>query len=79
MKPLNGTQTHPLTIHSQRVLAQIAKAPIASLLVNPGVRDRLLRENLVEIVQLLSPYKKHKGGTCPHLQITDIGRVRSCL
>ena len=64
----------PLTAHAREVLAQIAKAPVPSVKVNPGVRDRLIRGHLVETVQLPSPYKKHKGSTCNHLQITESGR-----
>jgi len=74
MKPLNGTKTHPLSEHAKDRLREIEQAPVPTLALNPGVVDRLLRESLVEIVQLPSPYKKHKGGTCAHLRITDAGR-----
>jgi hypothetical protein len=72
-KPLNGTKTHPLSIHAKQVLAEIARAPVPKLDVNPGVRDRLYRESLIEFVKLPSPYKKHKGGKCDFLQITKAG------
>jgi len=65
---------NPLTPHARSALAIIAQAPVPSLTVNPGVINRLLRENLIELVQLPSPYKKHKGGNCAFLQITEAGQ-----
>lgn len=74
LKPLNGEKTHPLSAHAREELANIARAPIPTAGINPGVINRLMRENLAEIVQLPSPFKVHKGGNCPHLQITEVGR-----
>lgn len=72
---LNGGKTQPLTKFARSVLAQIAQSPVPAQSVNPGVRDRLTREDLVEMVQLTSPYMIHRGGTCWHLRITDAGRA----
>ena len=71
--PLNGKKTHPLSAHALEELRNIARAPEPKSGVNPGVVDRLTREDLVEVVDLPSPFKAHKGGTCPHLRITDAG------
>jgi hypothetical protein len=74
MKPLNGAKTHPLSEHARQLLAEIANTPLAAHAVNPGVTNRLLRENAVELVSMASPFKSHKGGKCQFLCITDIGR-----
>jgi hypothetical protein len=78
LKPLNGEKTHPLTQHAIGVLRDIASKPIPRQSLNPGVANRLARENFVTQVQLPSPFKSHHGrhgkGTCVHLQITDRGR-----
>lgn len=74
MKPLNGNKTHPLTEFARQELKRISQAPVPSQTVNPGVINRLLRGNLIQLVQLPSPYKKHKGKNCEHLQITEAGR-----
>lgn len=75
MQPLNGVKTLPLTKFSLSVLSDLRIAPQPTQEVNPGVVDRLLRGALVRTVDLPSPYKAHKGGNCPHLQITDAGRA----
>jgi hypothetical protein len=75
-KPLNGTLTHPLTKHALSVLAMIARDPTPRQTVNPGVVDRLSRENLVADALLPSPYAIHKGGDIRFLRITDAGRAR---
>ena len=72
--PLNGTKTHPLSVHALGKLREIARAPTPTADVNPGVVNRLLREQLVEPVMLPSPFKTHKGGDCEHLKITLAGR-----
>jgi hypothetical protein len=74
MKPLNGSTTHALTEHARGKLQEIAQSPLPTAMINPGVVNRLLRGGLVEIVQLKSPYKAHRGGTCAHLRITEAGR-----
>lgn len=75
MLPLNGNKTHPLSDFARGVLRDLASAPKPRQEINAGVVDRLMRESLVEIVDLPSPYKSHKGGACAHLKITDAGRV----
>jgi hypothetical protein len=74
IKPLNGTKTHPLSAAARIVLGDICVKPVPRSAVNPGVANRLEREALVEEVQLPSPFKAHKGGTCAHLRITEAGR-----
>ena len=74
MKPLNGEKTHPLSTHALSVLRQLAQEPMPTSALNPGVVSRLLCEDLVELAQLPSPYKAHKGDDCNHLRITDAGR-----
>lgn len=76
MRPLNGTKTHPLSKHALDQLASIGRGATPCSDVNPGVIDRLLREALVEIVQLPSPFVWHRGKLINHLQITDAGRAR---
>lgn len=73
MKPLNGTKTHPLSKHAVAELRDIAAAPVPRSSVNPGVANRLLREALVTQVALPSPFRTHRGGKAPHLQITAAG------
>lgn len=72
MIPLHGVKTHPLTAHALKILAECAKVPMPSHEVNPGTVDRLLREDLVEIVSLPGSGKVVRQ--IPHLQITDAGR-----
>ena len=74
MKPLNGTKTHPLSAHALAELRNIQTRPEPRIGVNPGVVNRLLREDLVELVQLPSPFKSHRGGVTEHLRITEAGR-----
>ena len=74
MTPLNGTKTHPLTAHALAELRDLANKPCPRQAVNPGVANRLLREELVESVMLPSPFKTHAGKPLEHLRITDTGR-----
>jgi hypothetical protein len=76
MEPLNGTKTHPLSAHALDELRGMARGgPVPLPAINPGVRNRLLREALVEVVQRKSPFKAHKGREIDHLAITDAGRA----
>lgn len=75
MLPLNGTKTHPLSAHAMAKLRNIARTPEPVSYINPGVVNRLMRENLVERVSLPSPFNKHKGALIDHLQITQAGRA----
>lgn len=74
-KPLNGEKTHPLTAHAINWLTDLDKDPWPRQAINPGVVDRLLREALVVPVDLISPYKSHRGKRIEHLRITDAGRA----
>lgn len=74
MRPLNGAETHPLTAHAKEKLRDLAAGPLPRQAVNPGVANRLLRENLVESVMLPSPFRTHNGKRIEHLRITDAGR-----
>ena len=47
--PLHGTSTHPLSDHAIGVLSKLKNGPIARYKINPGVVDRLLREDLIVI------------------------------
>lgn len=74
--PLNGTKTHPLSAHAIADLCFLAVMPVPSSSLNPGVINRLLREELAEIVQLPSPFKTHAGRLISHLRITAAGLGR---
>jgi hypothetical protein len=74
--PLNGIQTHPLTEHALEILRRVQDSPMPAQEINPGVSNRLLREELIEIVQLPSPYKTHKGKKIAFAQITESGKER---
>lgn len=76
MKPLNGTKTHALTPASLGALRDLAAKPMPRQEFNPGVANRLLREALVESVELPSPYATHMGRSIEHLQATAAGVAR---
>lgn len=76
MQPLNGTKTHPLTPASLGALRDVAAKPLPRQELNPGVANRLLREALVESIELPSPYATHKGRNIEHLQVTAAGVER---
>jgi len=71
--PLYGSKTHPLSAHARNWLATIAHAPVPRQDINPGVVNRLLRGELVEEVDLPSPYRTKHGGVV-HLRVTEAGR-----
>lgn len=73
LTPLNGIKTHPLSDHAKEVLKRIAHAAVPRQEVNPGVANRLERENLVRRVSKPSPYKRHKNNV-DYLEITPAGR-----
>ncbi len=74
--PLNGSKTHPLSEHAIGVLRDLAKSgPKPRQEFNPGVINRLFREDLIANIMLPSPYTSHKGGKCEHVRITDEGRA----
>lgn len=72
--PLNGEKTHDLSEHAKGVLQMLRDGPRPRREFNPGVVNRLLRNDIVETVDLPSPYKTHKGGNCEHLRITPFGQ-----
>lgn len=76
-RSLNGGKTRPLSPHAQLVLLDIAYQPKPRVQVNPGLVDRLTRmpDPLCVVVDLPSPFRTHRGKTCPHLQITEAGRA----
>jgi len=75
MKPLNGQITHPLSAHAIEQLQTIAKHTVPCSSVNTGVGNRLMRDHLIDIVDLQSPFKLHKGRNCPHYRITEAGKL----
>lgn len=58
----------PLSKFALAVLEELKEKPKPTREVNPGVVGRLLRDDLVEIVQLPSPYKT-RIGLVQHLQL----------
>jgi hypothetical protein len=72
---LNGGKTRPLSEKAKAVLYVLARGPIPRQEINPGISDRLERKNLVEIVDLPSPYKSHKGANIRHTRLTSAGRA----
>lgn len=75
-RPLNGTKTHPLSAFAIRELRDIGQSPVPRQTLNPGVINRLEREDLVEHVSLPSPYKVHKGRDIAFVKISPAGRNR---
>lgn len=69
-------EMRPLSAHALAELRDIAASPVPAVSVNAGVVARLLREGLVIIMQLRSPFRTHKGKLIAHLEITDAGRQR---
>lgn len=74
--PLNGLKTHPLSDHAFNALKSLDHGPRPCQDFNPGVSNRLLREELVASVFLPSPFKSHKGAVIEHLMLTVVGRAR---
>lgn len=75
MTPLNGSKTHPLTDHARDCLKSLDHGPRPRQEFNPGVVNRLLREDLAAVVSLPSPYPSHKGACTEHLVLTVAGRA----
>ena len=71
--PLNGVKTHPLSKHARDVLHALVGTWHTPNEINPGVIDRLQREDLILWKDLPSPYKKHKGKKIPHLKASAEG------
>jgi len=66
----------PLSEHALAELRDIVAKPVPNCAVNPGVANKLLREGLVEEVQLRSPFATHAGKLIGHLKATATGRAR---
>ena len=75
--PLNGSKIHPPSAHALGELRRIVQATIPQQSVNAGVNSRLHDEQLVETIQLPSPYAIHKGKNIPHLKATEAGIARA--
>lgn len=81
MTPLNGTKTHPLTEHGWRALEMLFRGAVPAQVINAGVVNRLLREDLAELYLAPTPYRTRKGNIS-WLRITQtsfekvIGRPR---
>src|SRR5271157_5793952 len=65
----------PLTPTAIAALRSIVDGPIPRQAFNSGVARRLEREQLVEQVQLPSPYQTRKGDVT-HLRLTKAGRAK---
>lgn len=74
---LGGGVTPPLAPHARAELAMIARGPVPASTVNPGVRQRLLGDALVEEVDLPSPFPAHQGDKVAHLRATEAGKAAS--
>jgi hypothetical protein len=62
-KPVRPTSPPtPLSAHALDVLRDVAYSPVPMQSINPGVTSRLLRDELIEQVDLPSPFKTHKAG-----------------
>lgn len=74
--PLNGEKTHPLSAHALEELRSLRNRPRPTQEINSGVVNRFQREDLVEEVQLPSPYASHRGRSIAHLRLTAAGLAR---
>jgi hypothetical protein len=63
--PFNGAKTE-LSAYSRSILSAIAKKPMPRQQISPGVATRLLHENLVQPVKIMST---------EFLQITEAGKA----
>lgn len=73
--PLNGSRTHPLSEHAIRALQSLSHAPRPTQEFNAGVINRLLREALVTIEDVPSPYATGRGKRIPFATITAAGHA----
>lgn len=72
--PLYGRKTHPLSPHAADILRGLCGGPWPAQEINPGVINRLLREDLIVMVQKPSPYQTGKGQPINFAEITPAGR-----
>lgn len=72
--PLNGTKTHPLSKHAVYALRRLAnEGPTPRQEFNPGVVNRLVREDLAKMEQRPSPYRTVRGNVS-FLVLTNSGK-----
>lgn len=76
-KPLNGEKTHPLSAHALGELRRVVARPVPRSQINAGVIDRLMREDLVVIENLASPFPSHHGRKIAHVLATLAGAERA--
>ena len=62
-----------LSEHALAELRNISHGAVPRSSVNPGVVGRLLRDGLVEVTLLPSPFKTHRGARIDHLRLTKAG------
>lgn len=80
LTPLNGSKTHPLCEHALGILKSLLNGPIPNYKINPGVINRLLREDLIEIVWIEkasynNKYKEKQKVRVANSQITQKGKL----
>lgn len=75
-EPLNGEKTHPLSDHALSELRRVVQRPVPRSQINPGVIGRLLRDDLVVIELLTSPFPSHRGRKVAHVLATRAGAAR---
>lgn len=70
------TQPAPPTLsaHAMNALLDLAYSPAPRQAFNPGVVGRLQRDELIEIVELPSPYPAQIGQRIEFARITEKGR-----
>ena len=71
--PLNGKETKKLTKIAIETLKRLKYRPLPCQELNPGLLNRLIRGNLIDIVKLPSPYKTHKGRVIDHCRLNNFG------
>lgn len=69
-----GQPARPLSNHAKELMREMLDRALPLSQVNCGVRDKLRREGLAEIVQRRSPFAAHRGGYCDHLTLTAKGQ-----
>lgn len=70
--------TKPLSEHAVSLLKEMLVRPVPLNEINAGVSNKFRNEGLARIIEYSSPYAKHRGGTCPHMSITEKGREIVC-
>jgi len=74
---LNGGRVRPLTPHAIGVLRGLARGPVPSVEINPGVYDRFICEDLAESFEAQMPeHYKGKTRNIKWVRITEAGRLK---